>query len=105
MDQLWAAGAAVGIGHDSVMDPWYRLGRADMMDAAWLLVHMAHLTAEEQLARVFTTLSHENHLPFGGPPALEEGAPATLLWWPHADPIELLRLRPDPLLILDGAPL
>ncbi|MEQ1571321.1 MAG: amidohydrolase family protein, partial [Myxococcota bacterium] len=26
VDQLWAAGASVGIGHDSVQDPWYRLG-------------------------------------------------------------------------------
>ena len=46
VDELWAAGAMVGVGHDSVMDPWYRLGTANMLDAAYMLVHGAQLTGE-----------------------------------------------------------
>lgn len=96
VDQLWAAGATVGIGHDSVVDPWYRLGTADLLDAASMLVHVGQLTGEDEMIRVFHTLFQENHIPFGGAPEITEGAPATLLWWPNADPVEILRTRPRP---------
>jgi cytosine deaminase len=96
VDALWAAGAIVGIGHDSVQDPWYRLGTANLLDAAYMLVHLGHLTGEADLLRAFRTLHHENHLPFGGPPVLAAGARAQLLWWPSTDPVDLLRDRPRP---------
>jgi cytosine deaminase len=96
VDELWAAHAQVGIGHDSVQDPWYRLGTANMLDAAYMLLHVGQLTGEEQMRRLFRTLYTENHLPFGGPPRLAPGEPAQLLWWPHTDPIDLLRERPRP---------
>ena len=96
VDELWAAGARVGIGHDSVMDPWYGLGTANLVDAAYVLVHYAHLTSHEQLVHAFTTLSDENHLPFGGAPRIEVGQPADLLFYPAEDPVEVLRLRPRP---------
>ncbi len=96
VDELWDAGAAVGIGHDSVVDPWYRLGTANLVDAASMLIHAGQLTGEAQMRRVFGVLHGDNHLPFGGPPAITEGVPARLLWWHDADPIELVRLRPAP---------
>jgi len=99
VDELWAAGVPVGIGHDSVQDPWYRLGTGAMIDAAYMLVHVAQLTGEDQMRRVFHTLHGDNHLPFGGAPVLEEGGPARLLWWPHEDPIDLLRERSRPLVL------
>ncbi len=99
VDELWEAGAVVGIGHDSVQDPWYRLGTANLLDAAYVLVHLGHLTSEDELRRAFTTLHQENHLPFGGPPEVEVGAPGPLLWWPDDDPIELLIHRPRPRLL------
>jgi cytosine deaminase len=102
VDELWAAGASVGIGHDSVMDPWYRLGTANLVDAAYMLVHVAQLTSEVEMRRVFATLHTENHRPFGSIPALDEGAPATFLWFDAADPIEVLRSRPRPRVFRDG---
>jgi cytosine/creatinine deaminase len=96
VDELWAAGVDVGIGHDSVMDPWYRLGTGNILDAASMLIHVGHLTSEAEMIRVFETLHTANHLPFGGAPTLAEGSPARMLWWPIADPIEILRLRPNP---------
>jgi cytosine deaminase len=99
VDELWAAGATVGIGHDSVQDPWYRLGTANLVDAAYMLIHVGHLTGEDEMRRVFRTLHHENHLPFGGPPTLAEGAPARMVWWPAADPIEIVRDRPRPVVL------
>ena len=96
VDELWAAGALVGIGHDSVMDPWYRLGTANMLDAAYMLVHVAQLTSEEEMGRVFDMLINANHAPFGGVPRMEVGDRVQLLWWENDDPIEILRLRPQP---------
>jgi len=104
VDELWAAGVPVGIGHDSVQDPWYRLGTGAMIDAAYMLVHVAQLTGEEQMRRVFRTLHHDNHLPFGGPPRIEVGEAARLLWWDHEDPIDILRERSVPM-VLRGLPL
>jgi len=95
VDQLWAAGATVGIGHDSVMDPWYRLGTANLLDAAYMLVHVGHLTGEAQMKRVVRTLHTENHLAWGDVPTVAVGARA-LLHWPAADEVELLRVRPRP---------
>ncbi len=104
VDELWAAGASVGIGHDSVMDPWYRLGNANLVEAAYMLVHYAHLTSEEQLVRAFTTLSSDNHRCFGSVPRLEVGQPADLLFYEAADPAEVLRLRPAPRVLRASAP-
>lgn len=96
VDELWAAGACVGIGHDSVMDPWYPLGTANLVDAASMAVHVGHLTGRDQLARAVRTLWTDNHRCFGGPPPIAEGGPCRALWWEPEDPVEILRLRPAP---------
>ena len=64
-----------------------------------MLVHVGHLTGEDEMRRAFGTLHTENHLPFGGAPVLAEGGPARLCWWPAADPIEILLHRPRPLVL------
>lgn len=102
IDELWAAGAAVGIGHDSVMDPWYALGTANLMDAASMAVHLGHLTGTDQMRRAARTLWRENHLPFGAAPEIAVGAAADFLWWPVADEVEALRLRPRPRMFVGG---
>lgn len=96
VDQLWTAGASVGFGHDSVMDPWYRLGTANLVDAAYMAVHVCQLTSQEQMVRAVRSLWTENHQAFGGPPPIVEGGPARLLWWDQADEVEILRTRPEP---------
>lgn len=95
VDQLWAAGATVGIGHDSVMDPWYRLGTANLLDAAYMLVHVGHLTGDAEMKRVVRTLYTENHLAWGIVPTVSVGANC-VVHWPVSDEVELLRLRPAP---------
>lgn len=102
VDELWAAGAKVGIGHDSVMDPWYRLGTANLLDAASMLVHVGQLTGEHEMRRVLRTLSQENHLPFGAAPQIAVGERATMLWYTAEDEIEALRTREKPRVYVDG---
>ena len=94
VDELVAAGACVGIGHDSVIDPWYRLGTANMLDPAMMLVHAGHMTSEEQMLQVFRMLGEANHRCFDGPP------PQGLLHWPDCeDPVEVLRTRERPCML------
>lgn len=102
VDQLLAAGAWVGVGHDSVVDPWYRLGVANLVDAASMLVHVGQLTGEAEMERVLAMTWGANHQPFGGAPSLEVGEDATLLWWPEDDAAEILRLRPRPAVYVRG---
>src|ERR687885_332863 len=47
--ELMAAGINVCIGHDSVMDPWYPLGYADPLQAAFVLVHYGHMSGYEEI--------------------------------------------------------
>jgi cytosine deaminase len=96
VDELWRFGCTVGVGHDSVQDPWYRLGQAHMLDPASMLVHVGQLTGERQMERVVETLWTENHLPFGDVPVLAEGGPARMLWWPVDTATDLLIHRPLP---------
>jgi cytosine/creatinine deaminase len=95
IDELWEAGATVGIGHDSVQDPWYPLGVANPMDAAHMAVHVGQLTSVKQMQRAVATLWTENHVPFGGAPTIGVGA-TQLLWWPTSDPVRMLSERPRP---------
>jgi cytosine deaminase len=93
---LWEAGVPVGVGHDSVQDPWYPLGRASLVDAAYVLVHFAHCSGQDEMERVFAALWSDNHLPFGEAPTIREGAAADLLWWPGPGAVDVLRERPRP---------
>jgi cytosine deaminase len=96
VDELWDAGVRVAIGHDSVVDPWYRLGTASMLDPAYMAIHLGHLTSETHMHRALQALVDDNHLPFGQPPVIAEGARADLLHFDASDPIELFRKRPLP---------
>src|SRR4029079_4277332 len=43
--ELMAAGVTVAFGQDCVMDPWYSLGSADMLDVAFMGLHVAQMTS------------------------------------------------------------
>jgi len=47
--ELLAAGINVCIGHDSVMDPWYPLGYADPVQAAFVLAHYGQMSGHGEL--------------------------------------------------------
>ncbi|MEC7239892.1 MAG: amidohydrolase family protein [Myxococcota bacterium] len=98
--ELLKAGAKVGIGHDSIMDPWYPLGRGHLIDAASMLIHVAQMTRPNEIRRVHRILVDDNHEPFGGAPTLQEGAVADLLVHAVAGPEEVFRLRAKPRWVL-----
>ena len=50
--QLLEAGVNVSVGHDSIMDPWYPLGYGDPLQAAFVLVHLGHMSGDAELRQL-----------------------------------------------------
>lgn len=57
VDELDERGVNVSIGHDSIMDPWYPMGTGNMLHAANLLMHSAHLSGYAQIPRLFKMIT------------------------------------------------
>ena len=99
--EMQALGITVGWGQDCVRDPWYSLGTADMLDVAFMGLHVAQMTSPEEMRRCFDMVTVENarimHLDGYG---LGEGDVASLVVLDAGDPIEAVRLRPDRLAVI-----
>ncbi|AOZ69558.1 cytosine deaminase [Rhodobacter xanthinilyticus] len=99
--EMQAAGIAVGWGQDCVLDPWYSLGTADMLDVAFMGMHVAQMTHPEEMARCFTMVTETNAAILGlGDYGLRKGALASLVVLDAATPVDALRLRPARLAVV-----
>ena len=58
--ELRDAGITVGFGSDCVMDPWYSLGRADMLDVAVMGLHVGQLSSREDMAWCFQAVTENS---------------------------------------------
>jgi len=52
--ELLAAGVNVGIGHDSIMDPWYPLGVGDPLQVAFVWIHYGQMSGASEIRRCGT---------------------------------------------------
>jgi cytosine deaminase len=99
--EMQAMGIDVGWGQDCVLDPWYSLGTADMLDVAFMGLHLAQMTSPAEMARCFQMVTEVNarilNLPDYG---LRVGARADLVVLDAGGPVEALRLRPDRLAVI-----
>ena len=92
--ELRAHGVAVALGQDCVMDPWYGLGGADMLDVAHMAVHAAPMTSREAIAWTFDAVTKIPARVMGLEGyGLEVGKFADMVVLQAADPIEAVRLR------------
>ena len=99
--ELVAAGVNVCIGHDSVMDPWYPLGHADPLQAAFVLAHYGHLSGAEELRRLVDMITVNPARALGLEDyGLAEGAPASLVVFDAPSEMDALRLLPRRRLVL-----
>jgi len=99
--ELMAAGITVGFGHDCVMDPWYSLGSADMLEVAQMGLHVAQMTSQAQMRACFdaVTVNSAKILGLDGY-GVEVGHPADFVLLQASDPIEAIRLRATRLLVV-----
>jgi cytosine/creatinine deaminase len=91
----------VAFGHDCVMDPWYSLGNADMLEVATMGLHVGHLTSRDDMRFCFEAVTSAParimHLDGYG---LEPGANADMVILQAADPIEAIRLKATRLAVI-----
>ncbi len=94
--ELLQAGVNVSLGHDSIMDPWFPLGKGDMLAAAQLALLLCHMSGSEEIndvldlitTRAATTLRIQDRY------GIEEGKPADFLVLDAPSAFEALRLLP-----------
>ena len=101
--ELLAAGVNVGFGHDCVMDPWYGLGSADMLEVAAMGLHVAQMTSVQGQRQCFdaVTVNSARILGLQGY-GLEPGCRADFLLLQAGSPAEAIRLRAQRLLVVRG---
>ena len=92
--ELLAHGMTVAFGHDCVMDPWYSLGAADMLEVAHMGLHVAQMTGQAAMRQCFDAVTQAParilHLPDYG---IEAGCHADFVLLQARDPVEAIRLR------------
>jgi len=99
--EMMEIGLNVAFGHDCVMDPWYSLGSADMLEVACMGLHVAQLTGVEQMKSCFSAVTEIPASILGLEDyGLEKGCNADLIILQAADPVEALRLKANRLFVI-----
>lgn len=95
-DEMLERGVNVAIGHDSIMDPWYALGKGNMVQAAYLFYHMSQMTGAPQIQQLFDMITVNSarcmHLDDYG---IEVGNTADLVIFDGRDEEEIIRLQSE----------
>jgi cytosine deaminase len=99
--ELRDSGITVGFGSDCVLDPWYSLGTADMLDVAFMGLHVGQLCSRDDMRWCFDAVTLNSAAIMG----LEEygiapGCAANMVLLQARDAIEAVRLRPARLAVI-----
>ena len=99
--EMLKAGIRVGFGQDCVLDPWYSLGTGDMLDVAFMGLHVAQMTSPADMASCFEMVTAESAAILGLMDCgLQVGKAASLVVLDAGDPVEAVRLRADRLCVI-----
>jgi cytosine deaminase len=99
--ELMAAGVNVAFGHDCVMDPWYSLGSADMLEVAQMGLHVAQMTSQAGMRACFDAVTVNAAKVMGLPGyGVEVGANGDFVLLQARDPVEAIRLRASRLMVV-----
>jgi cytosine deaminase len=91
---MLAAGIEVAFGQDCVMDPWYSLGSADMLEVAHMGLHVAQMTGQEAMKACFNAVTVAPAKILGlADYGLKVGCYADMVVLDAGDAIEAIRLR------------
>jgi cytosine deaminase len=99
--ELLASGINVALGHDCVMDPWYSLGTHDMLEVAFMGLHVGHMTGQADMRAMFdaVTIHGARALQLEGY-GIAIGAHADMVLLQARSRIEALRVRPARLAVI-----
>lgn len=92
--ELMSMGVNVAFGQDSCLDAWYSLGNADMLDVAYMAVHVGHMTSLDAMRQCFEAVTTNPAKTFGFDDyGIAAGNRADFVVLEARDPIEAIRLR------------
>ncbi|MFN3986244.1 MAG: amidohydrolase family protein [Rhodocyclaceae bacterium] len=99
--ELLAAGVPVAFGQDCVMDPWYGLGSADMLEVAHMGLHVAQMTGQAAMRACFdaVTRTPAEILGLEGY-GVAVGCRADFVLLDARNPVEAMRLRANRLAVV-----
>jgi cytosine deaminase len=101
--ELLAAGVNVCLGHDSVMDPWYPLGKADPLQAAFTLAHYGQMSGFEEIRTLIDMITVNGARALGLKDyGLEPGCRADLVLFDAPSESDTIRLMAPRRLVLRG---
>ncbi|MEO0535552.1 MAG: cytosine deaminase [Cyanobacteria bacterium P01_A01_bin.123] len=94
--ELWQVGQNVSLGHDCIQDPWYSLGTGNMLEVAWMALHLCQMTGRDEINACYDmvtthaaqTLNLSDHY------GICEGKPANLIVLDARDRYDALLRRP-----------
>ncbi len=94
--ELWQQGLNVSLGQDCIQDPWYSLGTGNMLDVAYMALHVCQMTGVEEMNACYdmVTTHGAKTLQIEQDYGLEMGKPANLIIWEAENKLEVLRRRP-----------
>jgi cytosine deaminase len=95
LKELLAEGVNVSLGNDVIIDPWYPMGRADLIDAAHLALHFTYMSGREEIAEMLRLATERGARTLGVEDeyGIEEGKPADCVIFEAATPIDVISLR------------
>ncbi len=95
--ELLEEGVLVCLGQDDVSDAYYPLGRNNMLEVAFLAVHLLWMTTAADMEKVFSMITTDAAIGMGlADHRLEVGAPANLVVLSEPDVREALRTHAAP---------
>jgi cytosine/creatinine deaminase len=99
--ELLAEGVNVAFGQDCTLDPWYPLGKADMLQVAFMGLHICHMSGIEEIDACFdaVTASGARALGLSGS-GLEVGCQANMVVLQAGTPRDAIRLQPPRLRVI-----
>ncbi len=96
-------GIPVAFGHDCVLDPWYPLGQADMLEVASMGLHVALTTSRDGMREAFRAVTEVPAAIMGLEGyGIAPGCKADMVLLQARDPIEAIRLRANRLRVIKG---
>jgi cytosine deaminase len=98
--ELLAAGVNVGIGHDSIMDPWYPLGVGDPLQVAFVWIHYGQMSGAAEIPAVWDMITTNPAKAFGHDCRLIAGNPADLVVLDAETEFDALRRTAPRLLVI-----
>jgi cytosine/creatinine deaminase len=94
--ELWQQGLNVALGQDCIQDPWYSLGTGNLLDVAYMALHVCQMTGLEEINACYDMITTHGAktLQIESDYGIEVGKPANIIIWEAESKLDILRRRP-----------